>query len=103
MAVVQMKGVRVVVSSRRMQAFDQSVFRHVGIEPAQERILCLQNVSNRAQFFQADLSALGLAQGGAMQDLVSGKRCLVGSNGPLSLTLEPYQVAWLKTLDPPTE
>ena len=54
MAVVQMEGVRVVVSSRRMQAFDQSVFRHVGIEPAQERILCLKSTVH----FLADFGPL---------------------------------------------
>jgi microcystin degradation protein MlrC len=44
-------GVRVVVTSRKMQAYDQALFRHVGIEPAEQKILALKSsVHFRADF-----------------------------------------------------
>jgi len=44
-------GIRVIVTSRKMQAYDQALFRHVGIEPAQQRILALKSsVHFRADF-----------------------------------------------------
>ncbi|MEO8719438.1 MAG: MlrC C-terminal domain-containing protein, partial [Burkholderiales bacterium] len=44
-------GVRVVLASRKVQAADQEMFRHVGIEPVKERILALKSsVHFRADF-----------------------------------------------------
>jgi microcystin degradation protein MlrC len=44
-------GVRVMVVSRKMQALDQALFRHVGIEPAECRIIALKSsVHFRADF-----------------------------------------------------
>lgn len=44
-------GVRVIVTSRKTQAHDQAIFRHVGIEPAHQRILVLKSsVHFRADF-----------------------------------------------------
>lgn len=44
-------GVRVLVSSRRVQAADRAIFRHLGVEPAAERILGLKSsVHFRADF-----------------------------------------------------
>jgi microcystin degradation protein MlrC len=44
-------GVRVVIASRKVQAADQEMFRHVGIEPRKERILALKSsVHFRADF-----------------------------------------------------
>jgi microcystin degradation protein MlrC len=44
-------GVRVVIASRKVQAADQEMFRHVGIEPVRERILALKSsVHFRADF-----------------------------------------------------
>ncbi len=44
-------GVKVIVTSRKMQAYDQAMFRHVGIEPAEQRILGLKSsVHFRADF-----------------------------------------------------
>src|SRR5437773_408639 len=34
-------GVRVVVSTKKVQAMDQEPFRHVGVEPRAERIIAL--------------------------------------------------------------
>ncbi|MGD9827575.1 MAG: M81 family metallopeptidase [Hyphomicrobiaceae bacterium] len=54
MALLQAGGVSIVVSSKRMQAFDQSVFRHVGIEPAEQAILGLKSTVH----FRADFEPL---------------------------------------------
>jgi microcystin degradation protein MlrC len=44
-------GVRVIVTSRKMQAYDQALFRHLGVEPAQQKILALKSsVHFRADF-----------------------------------------------------
>jgi microcystin degradation protein MlrC len=44
-------GVRVIVTSRKMQALDQALFRHVGVEPAEQKILALKSsVHFRADF-----------------------------------------------------
>jgi microcystin degradation protein MlrC len=44
-------GVRVVVASRKQQAADQAMFRHLGIEPAAQKILALKSsVHFRADF-----------------------------------------------------
>jgi microcystin degradation protein MlrC len=44
-------GVRVVIASRKVQAADQEMFRHMGIEPVRERILALKSsVHFRADF-----------------------------------------------------
>ncbi len=51
MAVLQKGNVRVVVASKKVQAADQEMFRHVGIEPVQQRILALKSsVHFRADF-----------------------------------------------------
>jgi len=51
MALLEVSGVRVVVSSRAAQVADQSMFRHLGLEPAQERIIALKSsVHFRADF-----------------------------------------------------
>lgn len=46
MAQVQVDDIRVVVSSDRMQALDQSLFRVVGIEPKEYRILALKSANH---------------------------------------------------------
>jgi microcystin degradation protein MlrC len=44
-------GVRVVLASRKCQAADQAMFRHVGIEPREQRLLVLKSsVHFRADF-----------------------------------------------------
>jgi microcystin degradation protein MlrC len=51
MAVLEKDGVRVVLASRKCQAADQEMFRHVGIEPKTQRILALKSsVHFRADF-----------------------------------------------------
>ncbi len=51
MAVLERDGVRVVLASKKCQAADQEMFRHVGIEPKQQRIMALKSsVHFRADF-----------------------------------------------------
>jgi len=51
MVCLRRKGVRVLISSRPQQAADQAMFRHLGIEPAEQRILALKSsVHFRADF-----------------------------------------------------
>ncbi len=51
MAVLEKDGVRVVLASKKCQAADQEMFRHVGIEPKEQRILALKSsVHFRADF-----------------------------------------------------
>lgn len=51
MALLEHKGVEVVVSSRRQQAADQAILRHLGIKPEQKQILALKSsVHFRADF-----------------------------------------------------
>ena len=51
MALLRLGGVRIVVASRKLQAADQAVFRHLGVEPAAQKILALKSsVHFRADF-----------------------------------------------------
>ncbi len=51
MAALQIGGVRVVVASRKVQASDRQIFRHLGIEPEAQKILGLKSsVHFRADF-----------------------------------------------------
>jgi microcystin degradation protein MlrC len=51
MACLRIGGVRIAVSSRKVQLADQAIFRHVGIEPTQQKILVLKSsVHFRADF-----------------------------------------------------
>ena len=51
MALLTIGGVSVVVSSKRMQAQDQALFRHLGVEPKDQKILVLKStVHFRADF-----------------------------------------------------
>ncbi len=54
MARVRTGGVEIIVSSRRQQAADQAMFRHLGAEPAHYRILMLKS----SVHFRADFGAL---------------------------------------------
>ena len=51
MALLRIGGVRVVVASRKVQAADQEIFRHLGVEPAAQKIVALKSsVHFRAHF-----------------------------------------------------
>ena len=53
MALLRVGGVKVVVSSQKMQAADQEIFRHLGIEPAMQKILVLKSTAHFRAHFQA--------------------------------------------------
>src|SRR3989304_10531506 len=51
MALLTVGGVSVAVTSKRMQAYDQAPFRHLGVEPARQKILALKSTCHyRAEF-----------------------------------------------------
>lgn len=51
MALLALGGVRVAVTSKRLQAYDQAPFRHLGIEPARQKILALKSTCHyRGEF-----------------------------------------------------
>lgn len=54
MARLRLGGVQILVSSHKQQAADQAMFRHLGIDPAQQRILVLKS----SVHFRADFSEL---------------------------------------------
>jgi microcystin degradation protein MlrC len=50
-ALIGIGGVAVIVTSRKTQAYDQALFRHLGVEPAEQKILVLKSsVHFRADF-----------------------------------------------------
>ncbi len=54
MATLRIGGIEVLVSSKKMQLADQAIFRHLGIEPTQRKILVLKS----SVHFRADFSEL---------------------------------------------
>jgi microcystin degradation protein MlrC len=70
MALLQIGGVSVVVSSKRMQAHDQAPFRHLGAEPKDQKILVLKStVHFRADFEPiAEKVLVAVAPGGHIVD-----------------------------------
>jgi len=67
MALLRIGGVRVVVATRKVQAADQAIFRHLGVEPARERILGLKSsVHFRADFAPIAEDILVIKAPGAM-------------------------------------
>ena len=50
-------GVRVIVVTRKMQALDQSLFTHIGVEPSAQKILALKSSVHFRARFPADRGA----------------------------------------------
>ncbi|MEX2642378.1 MAG: M81 family metallopeptidase [Acetobacterales bacterium] len=95
MAALRIGGVTVLVVSKRVQANDQSYFRHVGIEPKDQKILGLKS----AVHFRADFGPLAetilviKAPGGCPADPTDlpYKRLKPGTRlGPLGPEYRPY-------------
>ncbi|MEM9682865.1 MAG: M81 family metallopeptidase [Pseudomonadota bacterium] len=57
MALLETGGVGVVVTTKRVQAYDQALFRHLGIEPAEQKILGLKS----AVHFRGDFEPIAEA------------------------------------------
>jgi microcystin degradation protein MlrC len=70
MALLQIGGVSVAVTSKRMQALDQAPFRHLGVEPAEQKILSLKSTCHfRAEFEPiAEKVIVVIAPGGYLAD-----------------------------------
>ena len=69
-ALLTIGGVDIVVASHRMQAFDQDIFRHLGIEPRERKILALKSTCHfRADFMDiASKILIVLAPGAHLVD-----------------------------------
>jgi microcystin degradation protein MlrC len=51
MALLSIGGVGIAVTSKRLQAYDQAPFRHLGVEPSKQKILALKSTCHyRAEF-----------------------------------------------------
>jgi microcystin degradation protein MlrC len=57
-ALLQLGGVLIAVGSRAIQTMDQSMFRHLGIEPAEQRIVALKSSVHFRNDFQQFASAI---------------------------------------------
>ena len=69
-AVLKIGGIQIVVASRRMQAYDQDIFRHIGIDPSAQKILALKSTCHfRADFDPiAEKTLIALAPGAHIVD-----------------------------------
>lgn len=70
MALLQIGGVTVVTASKRAQAADQEMFRHLGVEPAEQKILVLKSTVHFRAHFEpiAERVLVALAPGGHISD-----------------------------------
>ena len=70
MALLTIGGVGVAVTSKRMQALDQAPFRHLGVEPREQKILALKSTCHfRAEFEPiAEKVIVVIAPGGYLAD-----------------------------------
>jgi microcystin degradation protein MlrC len=70
MALLRIGGTAIAVTSKRMQALDQAPFRHLGVEPKEQKILVLKSTCHfRAEFEPiAEKVIVVIAPGGYMAD-----------------------------------
>jgi microcystin degradation protein MlrC len=78
MALLRCGGVRVALASRKAQTADQALFRHLGVEPARQRIVVVKS----SVHFRADFAPIA-------QDI-----WVVAAPGPA--LVDPSQFAWKK-------
>ena len=52
MALLEVSGVRILVASKAVQAADQSMFRHLGVDPAEQSIVALKSSVHFRNDFQ---------------------------------------------------
>jgi microcystin degradation protein MlrC len=69
-ALLQIGGVKVAVTTKRMQALDQAPFRHLGLEPKEQKILALKSTVHFRGDFQplAEEILVTIAPGGHLAD-----------------------------------
>jgi microcystin degradation protein MlrC len=70
MALLQIGGVKIAVTTKRMQALDQAPFRHLGVGPAAQKILALKSTVHFRGDFQAlaEEILIAIAPGGHLAD-----------------------------------
>ena len=56
-ALLKISDIEIVVASKRMQAYDQDIFKHIGVEPAEKKILVLKSTCH----FRADFDPISSA------------------------------------------
>jgi microcystin degradation protein MlrC len=78
MALLETGGVRIVVGSRKAQTADQSIFRHLGIEPAQQAIVVVKSSVHFRNDFQP----------------IAAEVLVVAAPGPMPM--DPTQLPWTK-------
>jgi microcystin degradation protein MlrC len=81
MAQLRLDGIRIVVSTDRMQALDQSLFRVVGVEPSEMKILVLKS----ANHYRADF---GPISGG-----------IINVDAPSAIIEDPSKIAFTRLRD----
>jgi microcystin degradation protein MlrC len=69
-ALLVIDGVSIVVASKRMQAYDLEIFRHLGLEPTEQKILVVKSTCHfRADFEPiAEQVLVAIAPGGHLVD-----------------------------------
>lgn len=69
-ALLVIGGVSIVVASKRMQAYDLEIFRHIGVEPTEQKILVVKSTCHfRADFEPiAEQVLVAIAPGGHLVD-----------------------------------
>ena len=69
-AVLAIGKIAILVASKRMQAYDQDIFKHIGIEPTEQKILVLKSTCHfRADFDPiASETLIALAPGAHVVD-----------------------------------
>ncbi|TDJ20998.1 MAG: hypothetical protein E2O65_01010 [Gammaproteobacteria bacterium] len=60
-ALLSIGGVDIVTASRRMQAFDQDIFKHIGVQPSAQKILVLKSTCHFRADFQPIAEAILIA------------------------------------------
>jgi len=91
-AILRIGGIRVFVASRRMQAADREIFRHIGLDPEAQKILVLKSsVHFRADFTPIAEEIVPVAAPGCFvdrPDLLPYRRLRAGvrlmPNGPIN-------------------
>jgi microcystin degradation protein MlrC len=69
-ALLTIGGVSIVVASKRMQAYDLEIFRHIGVEPTEQRVLVVKSTCHFRADFQpiAESVLVAIAPGAHLVD-----------------------------------
>jgi microcystin degradation protein MlrC len=69
-ALLTIGGVSIVVASKRMQAYDLEIFRHIGLEPTEQRVLVVKSTCHFRADFQpiAESVLVAIAPGAHLVD-----------------------------------